>query len=150
MIGCAFPLLLIGGSQSALAALFYIAASFPWVVKMGRRVVIFFFPKEIAFLPWLCSSPAACRSGRCYAVGARIYHCAFFFPEWHILMGHCLEQRSKAWCVSIHEDPLLFTLLWFPSGSIRYQSSLKHSNQPTKEMQKRKNIYIRKSLSLGE
>lgn len=95
----------------------------------GRCVVILFF-KEIAFLPWLCSSPAACHSGRC--CGARIYHCAFFFSEWHILMGHCLEQWSKAWCVPIHEVPLLFTLLWFPSGSIRYQSSFKEkqNNQP--------------------
>lgn len=53
-------------------------------------------------------------------------HCAFSFPEWHVLMGHCPEQWSKAWCASIREDPLLFTLPWFPYGCVRYQPSLKN------------------------
>lgn len=63
MIGCAFPLLLIGGSQSALAALFYIAASFPWVVKMGRRVVIFFFSQRDC-IPSLALFQPSCLSFR--------------------------------------------------------------------------------------
>lgn len=142
-------MLFIPRSQSTLAALFCIAACFPWAVKRGRCAVIFFFPpKRLHSFPGFVPAQLLVVQGDAVLL-VPVYHWAFFFPEWHILMGHCLEQWSKAWCVSICEELLLFTILLFPSGSIRYQSSLqkqnKTINQPTKKKTKKPHQTMQKT-----